>query len=335
MLDDTLVEANFSAPSLAGIAILLEIGAEYRVLDMLRTQDHVDITHAAKETNISEQVLGQYFEALKSAGLLEDANTSQNLGKYKASRYLAKAVHDAGYVSWGLRACQPLIANAREFATANHKAQSDYPRDGGLIARTSQWMGEKSFYPHAEEAILSLKPKKIVDLGCGSGRLLVKCLAHLPGATGVGVDLSLLACEAARAAAKETGLSDRLEFIHSPIQALAEDPAPLIGAEVIHAGFVLHDLMPDEETTLNKLLAICRSAAPDATLIVVDAVPFAKNEDERAFSAAFSYLHHGFMGRRLQSEYAWSEKLANAGFQSVEVQKLGIPGGRLFAARRK
>lgn len=333
MLDEILEERNFSAPSLAGIAILLEIGAEYRVLDMLRTQDHVEVIRAAKETNISEHVLEQYFEALKNAGLLEDTDVTSGLGKYKASRYLAKAVHDVGYLSWGLRACQPLIAHAREFAAENSKAQSDHPRDGGLIARTSQWMGEKSFYPHAEEAILSLKPKKIVDLGCGSGRLLVKCLKQLPGTTGVGVDLSLVACETARAVAKDERLVDRLDFIHSSIQALAEDPTPLIGAEVIHAGFVLHDLMPDEESILNKLLAVCRSAAPNATLIVVDAVPFAKSEDERAFSAAFSYLHHGFMGRRLQTEHAWSEKLTNAGFKSIEVQKLGIPGGRLFAAR--
>ena len=164
--------------------------------------------------------------------------------------------------------------------------------------------------------------------------MLVKCLKQLPGTTGVGVDLSFVSCDIARKEAKDEGLSDRLDFIHSPIQALTEDASPLFGAEVIHAGFVLHDLMPDEEPMLIKLLAVCRSAAPDATLIIVDAVPFAKNEDERAFSAAFSYLHHGFMGRQLQSEYAWSEKLANAGFKSIEVQKLGIPGGRLFVARQ-
>ena len=136
-----------------------------------------------------------------------------------------------------------------------------------------------------------------------------------------------------RHAAAGAGLEPRLDIIESPIQALADDPSPLTGADVIHAGFVLHDLMPDDEPALDRLLAACREASPKATLIVVDAVPFAKDEQERLFSAAFSYLHHGFMGRELQSEIAWSERLARAGFGAVEVSKLGIPGGRLFLAR--
>lgn len=335
MIDETIVEPGLSAPSLAGVAILLEIGAEYRVLDILRDQPQITANQAAKETGISERVLVQYFEALTNAGLLERAENADAAGSYQPTRLLAKAVHDVGYVSWGLRACEPLIANARKFAVENKKAQDEHPRDGGLIARTSQWMGEQSFYPQAEEAILSLTPKKIVDLGCGSGRLLVKCLKQLPASTGVGIDMSSKACNEARAAAMEAGLSHRLNFIQSPIQALADDPAPLSGAAVIHAGFVLHDLMPEDEAALNKLLAACRTTAPDATLIVVDAVPFAKDENERMFSAAFSYLHHGFMGRQLQSEYAWSERLMKAGFGLVEIKKLGIPGGRLFAARAK
>ena len=43
------------------------------------------------------------------------------------------------------------------------------PRSGGPVARTSKWMGEKSFYPQPENSIVAMAPGKIVDLGSGSG----------------------------------------------------------------------------------------------------------------------------------------------------------------------
>ena len=332
MPNQTTVESTLTAPSLAGVAILLEIGAEYKVIDLLRNQGPITVLSAARESQLSESVIARYFEAMASAGLLVRDASDQSGLTYRGSQLLPKAIHDVGYLSWGLRACQPLIENARKFATDGISAQETCQRDGHLIARTSQWMGEQSFYPQAEQAILSLRPKKFVDLGCGSARLLIRILQQIPEATGVGVDMSAKACADARKAATQAGVADRLEIIESPIQTLAVDPGPLKGAEVIHAGFVFHDLMPDEAKTLDALLAACAAASSKATLIVVDAVPFAKGDPERMFSAAFSYLHHGFMGRQLQSEVAWSERLAGAGFKKTEVQKLGIPGGRLFAA---
>lgn len=328
---------HFSAPSLAGGAILLEIGAEYGLVDLLRQSRTISVGEAALHSGLPPAAVTQYLEALASAGLLEQAEAMAGgaAPAYKGTAALARAIHDVGYLSWGLRACQPLIANARRFLVDPGQAREDHQRDGGLVARTSQWMGEQSFYPHAEETILALRPRHFVDLGCGSARLLVKILQKLPDSRGTGIDMSAKACADARHAAAAADLGQRLNIIESPIQSLADDPSPLAGADVIHAGFVLHDLMPDDEAVLDRLLAACREASPNATLVVVDAVPFAKDEQERLFSAAFSYLHHGFMGRELQSEMAWSERLARAGFGAVEVSKLGIPGGRLFLARGK
>jgi len=337
MNNQTIAEPTYlSAPSLTGAAILLEIGSEYGLIDLLRQSSRtISVGEAALHSGLSPAAITQYFEALVSAGLLERVARGQTSGTYQGTSALNRAIHDVGYLSWGLRACQPLIANARRFAVDPRQAQQAHQRDGGLVARTSQWMGEQSFYPHAEEAILALRPRHFVDLGCGSARLLVKILQRLPEAYGTGIDISAKACADARHAAAEADLGERLRIIESPIQALADDPSPLAGADVIHAGFVLHDLMPDDEPVLDRLLAACRNAAPGATLVAVDAVPFARDEQERMFSAAFSYLHHGFMGRELQSEMAWSERLARAGFGAVEISKLGIPGGRLFLARSK
>lgn len=64
------------------------------------------------------------------------------------------------------------------------------------------------------EAALSLmpdrrRPWRILDLGVGSGCLLLTLLKEYPNATGVGVDLSGEALEVARANAEALGLTDR------------------------------------------------------------------------------------------------------------------------------
>lgn len=320
-----------SAASFAGAAILLEIGSEYDVIDALRGGAPIDPQHVARQTGIPSEVMTSYFEALVCAGLAEVVRDNGRLS-FKGTPLFEHVVHDVGYLSWGLRACAPLIAHAREFATAMAAARSKHPRDGRLVARTSQWMGEKAFYPQAERTMLALRPKRVVDFGSGSGRLLIKLLKRLPGAGGVGIDISGVACQQARAAAVAAGMADRITIFERPIQSLVQDPEPLRGADVIHAGWVFHDLLPDEEATLEELLAVCYRTASTGTLVIVEGVPYATNEGESLFSAAYTFLHESFMGRRLLTEAAWQKKLENAGFKRIETEQLGIPGGRLFAA---
>jgi release factor glutamine methyltransferase len=52
-------------------------------------------------------------------------------------------------------------------------------------------------------------PKRILDLGTGSGALLLATLSHWPEATGVGVDASTIAVEMAAANAARLGLAPR------------------------------------------------------------------------------------------------------------------------------
>ncbi len=55
-------------------------------------------------------------------------------------------------------------------------------------------------------------PVAILDLGTGSGAILLALLSQLPNARGLGVDISEGAIAAARANARRHGLSDRAEF---------------------------------------------------------------------------------------------------------------------------
>ena len=56
-------------------------------------------------------------------------------------------------------------------------------------------------------------PTRVLDLGTGSGCLLLALLAELPGALGLGVDISADAARLARANAHRLGLADRARFV--------------------------------------------------------------------------------------------------------------------------
>ena len=325
---------NGSAQSLAGKAVLLEIGAKLGLIDPLLSQGEISVTEVAGDSGVRESFVSAYYSALARAGLATASPLSSG-GEthYSASDDLHKSINDVGYILWGVMSCAPLIANARQFSEDMNTAAGLYHRDGEHVARTSKWMGERDFYPQAESAIITSQPKKIVDLGSGTCGLLIRCLRKLPGARGVGIDINGDACAKAKSAISKAGFDDRISVVHAPIQSLVDDPTPLEGADIIHGGFVFHDLMPDEEETLDALLRTFREKAPRGTLVVVDAVPYAQNPGEHAFSAAFTFLHNQFMGRKLMTEEEWKTKLAAAGYNKVEVSQLGIPGGRIFTAK--
>lgn len=63
------------------------------------------------------------------------------------------------------------------------------------------------------QAALETKPTHILDLGTGSGAIILSLLKELPHATGIGIDISPQALEIARKNALDLGLASRTHFL--------------------------------------------------------------------------------------------------------------------------
>jgi release factor glutamine methyltransferase len=74
----------------------------------------------------------------------------------------------------------------------------------------------------------SERPLRIVDLGTGSGAILLALLSELPGARGVGTDVSLDALKTARANAERLGFADRTGFTACDYGAALAGPFDLV-----------------------------------------------------------------------------------------------------------
>lgn len=77
---------------------------------------------------------------------------------------------------------------------------------------------------HLMQKAVTVPPQRILDLGTGTGCLLLAALSLWPKAVGVGVDVSDGACMLAARNAERNGLSDRTTFCQGNwFDALAED----------------------------------------------------------------------------------------------------------------
>jgi release factor glutamine methyltransferase len=85
------------------------------------------------------------------------------------------------------------------------------------------------------------KPMRIVDIGTGSGCILVTLLAELPLATGLGTDISTTALETASRNAVRLGVSQRASFVpgsgtshaSGPFDLLVSNPPYIPSADIL------------------------------------------------------------------------------------------------------
>jgi SAM-dependent methyltransferase len=318
-----------TAADLAANAALLEIAEILGISAILDRMAPFTLDEVITAADIPEAGARSFVQALLSAGLVEQG---QGTGHFIPCADLADRRYEAGYLSWSLNANRPYIDHAAEFLRQSEAIAGQHQRDGHRVAVSSRWVGSHGFYPGVISEITSRKPQRIADLGAGAGGLLIHLLTTLSNSTGLALDLSAAACEEAGKAARLADVHDRLTIVNQSIESLIDDAGPIRGADVVHAGFVLHDVSGDPDL-LSAILRSCRESLADGgCLIVTDAVSYADNQRERAFSALFTYLHSSSMGVRLPSEDKWQAAFQRAGFSNVTCMPLRMPGSRMFVA---
>jgi SAM-dependent methyltransferase len=150
------------------------------------------------------------------------------------------------------------------------------------------------------EAVEWRGDETVVDVGGGSGSLLVTLLAGRPGLRGIVFDLP----ETVR---DEEALGERIEFVEGSFF----DRVP--EGDVYVLGTVLHDW--DDESATRILRTIRRSAPEGSRLLILDAVLPPGNEPNG--TKWLDVLMLALLGGKERSEEQWRELLAAGGFEPV------------------
>jgi release factor glutamine methyltransferase len=89
-----------------------------------------------------------------------------------------------------------------------------------------------------ERGGLRMKKLRIIDIGTGSGALMLALLRELPNAIGTGTDVSKAALQVARANAAHCGLERRCSFVACDIASGVRGPFDLV---VSNPPYIAHD----------------------------------------------------------------------------------------------
>jgi SAM-dependent methyltransferase len=118
--------------------------------------------------------------------------------------------------------------------------------------------GEVGIHHFSALAISRLLPEggTLLDLGCGSGRLLARLAHGRPDARIIGLDLSEPMLETGRRLLESEGLADRVELRRGDITTFDADLPD--GLDVVSCNFALHHL-PTEDVAGRCLEAIARA----------------------------------------------------------------------------
>ena len=174
--------------------------------------------------------------------------------------------------------------------------------------------GEVGTHTFAARGISRLLPEggTLLDLGCGSGRLLARLARSRPDARIVGLDLSEPMLETGRDTLDREGLNDRVELRRADITTFDSEFEE--HADTISCNFALHH-MPTDEAASRCLEAIARTR--ERTGCAVWIYDFARLRHPASWPALISMIN--WPGPVVHSDAIESERAA---FSAEEMTSL-------------
>ena len=182
-----------------------------------------------------------------------------------------------------------------------------------LVARTSR-VAEPIFAPFVADVVARFRPRRVLDVGCGSGVYLRHVADAAPDSTGAGVDVQADVVALARRHLAEWGLDTRFRVEVADLRCL---PPDLTGPwDLVLALQNIYYFAPGDQPAL---LARLRELAPGGTVVLGTAVagtgdPAAAHLDVVLRSTV------GSVGLPTSEELVAA--LAAAGFAQIEERRL-------------
>lgn len=164
-----------------------------------------------------------------------------------------------------------------------------------------------------------VRPRCLLDLGCGDGMYLVDMCRRMPGVTAWGVEPDPAAFKEAQALVRSERLTDRIKLVNAPAEKFTAAPPPECAPDVVVYGYVLQEVLGQKgrDTVIGMLRSVV-SAFPCIDIAVIEVANEIDNPTVMRHGLARNfwnlyYLVHYFTDQRLETRAFWERLFEEAG----------------------
>ncbi|MFI9584380.1 SAM-dependent methyltransferase [Streptomyces sp. NPDC052236] len=235
---------------------------------------------------MNQRIASNVLRYLVLRGVLEEWQGSHSLTRRGEMLTSEISLARLGFY---VEAYGPVVHRTSDLITGRAVYGKDVQRSNGPLSRHCGTVFAKYYTPIILEAMRDRGAKRILDLGCGAGQLLVDACLNNSEITGVGLDIAPAAVEVARELARSHGLEDRLEFVVADAFDPRTWPEVCSGADVISGIGVLHEQFRDGDQAVVKILdAYADVLTGEKMLLIGEPEPF---YDDRENDSDFFLMH--------------------------------------------
>ncbi|MEO8349162.1 MAG: class I SAM-dependent methyltransferase [Acidobacteriota bacterium] len=322
----------------ASLCLMTSIGHRSGLFDAFRGQPPLTSAEIAARAGLNERYVREWLGAMATSGVVEV--DSESVCFRLPPEHAAYLTRIAGADNMAVFAQYvPLMGNVEDeilecFRKGGGVPYERFPRFHEVMAEDSGQSVVSSLESHVLPLVPDLVGRlssgiRVLDVGCGSGRVMIRLAGLFPKSRFVGKDLSEDAIAGARREASDAGL-ENIEFVAEDLSGFDET------AELEAFDFVTtFDAVHDQARPLNVLRGIHRTLRPDGVYLMQDIKGSSHVANNLAhpigtFLYAVSCLHcmtvslaQGGEGLgAMWGEEKTREYLERAGFSSVEKHEL-------------
>lgn len=257
----------------ASLCLMASIGHRTGLLDSMRGQAPQTSSEIAARAGLNERYVREWLGAMVTSGVVQVEGDGP---RYQLpAEHAAYLTRPAGADNLAVFAQYvPVLGNVEDdivecFRNGGGVPYSRFPRFHAVMAEDSGLSVLSSLESHIIPLVPDLAPRlgqgaRMLDAGCGSGRILVRLAALFPKSRFVGTDLSKEALQIAREEAAARGLSN-VEFAEADLGTFDQTAEP--DAFDFISTF---DAVHDQGKPLNLLKGIHRALKSDGIYLMQD-----------------------------------------------------------------
>ena len=296
------------------------------VFDELKNNESLSSDQISKKLGLNKKILESGLNFLVNA---DNSITKDDKGNYHLTEIGKKRLYSDQAMAMSLGAVgayHTLLTNYSSMLKNQIIYGKDFIRDGRLVALSSVLTG-KSNYSWVAQKFKDLNVDTVIDLGCGSGDIIIDFCNRHKSFNGIGLDIDPAAVEVARKNVKKNNLEDRIELItgdmlepktySSKISSKGEKVA-------FNAIMALHEFLRDGEQAVIDVLKKMKNEFPGSYFVLGE---FNKCKDdefqkipiyEKMHMLFYQEIIHGLTDQGLASLESWKKMFKAADVELLE-----------------